>query len=361
MTARGLLDTWALPLLLLVQSGAAGRGGSWWSGGNSFLIVSSPEDGSISYARLLTPAEQARGEKMSSEVLVQGGRLQKPTGVAADDFAGLVFVADPAARAIFAFRVYEHGRLRSGRLTVGEPFTILTGLAARWVAVDSTGAVLCSDADDGQIWMLRADVVADVMNYEKAPQIVDSSTSDAIDLYAAGSTNSLQDPEGLAAEGGHVVWGNGVAGAASGTVMLGLKDLTDSQRTSTIVPVVSGGKPAYGVCLSSSRIFYTDGASHVFSVPASGGPNVEVSSDFQTAKGCAYDGDGTVFVADVTASKVYAFSGGGADITSRPLSVALDIPGAYGLAVLSSLASLASLSYVAASFSLAVATCSFIA
>merc|ERR1719436_1671533 len=116
-------------------------------------------------------------------------------------------------------------------------------------------------------------------------------------------------------------------------------DVTDSQRATTIVPLVAAGKSAFGICMASSRIFYTDGASSVFSIRTNGGgTHVEVSTGLNTARGCAYDGDGTIFVADSGAGKVYSFSGGAADMSARPLSLALDMPGAYGLAVMSSLA-----------------------
>jgi len=313
-------------------------GGAWWGGGPGYLLVSSPRDKTVHYARLLTPVEQARGEQMEIHALVQEGRLLEPTGLAADSLRGLLYVADPAAGAVFVFRVFEEGGFRSGILAAGEPREVLSGITARWVAVDATGALLCSDEDSNRIWMLPAPVAAGVADGTLAPQVVGSSAADALELFNGAALASLNSPQGLAADRGQVFWANGAGGVTNASVVRGIKDTADEHRALAAQSLASNALGASGVCLSSTRVFYTDGASSVFSLSSGGGPIVTVSNGLQEGRGCVYDADGTVFVADEGSGKVYALPGAGASefLAARPLTLALDAPGAFGLAVLNS-------------------------
>jgi hypothetical protein len=111
------------------------------------------------------------------------------------------------------------------------------------------------------------------------------------------------------------------------------KDTDDERRGEAAVSLANNADAAMGICLSSSRIFFTDGATNIFSMPIGGGDVIQVSGALQSAQGCVYDGDGTVFIADEADGRVYGFSGKAVDLKSRPLSLAFDAPGAVGLAV----------------------------
>lgn len=331
MTTQPLLLIFSL--LLHSKLGLCiGLGGG---GGHGFLIVSSPSEATISYARILTPAEQSRGEQMKTQELVKDGLLKAPSGLAMDRYRGVLYVADPTAETVFAVEVWE-GSFRSGKLSAGKPKAVLTGIVARWVAVDSQGNLLSSAASDGQIWMLSAGDVVSATRGDIPAQVVGSAASKATELYAAGTVKSLKDPEGLAVMGSNVIWANGAVGASDASIVRGLKDTTDDKRSDAITALASNGKPAQGVCLSGSRVFYTDGAANIYSLPSAGGNTVLVSEGLKEGRGCAFDGDGTLFFADEADGKVFALSGGAMELTARPLTLMVTVPGAFGVAVLTS-------------------------
>lgn len=65
-----------------------------------------------------------------------------------------------------------------------------------------------------------------------------------------------------------------------------------------------------------------------------GGPVVEVSSVLDRPRGCAWDGDGTVYVADRGAGRVYSLPSNMHILSRSDLSEAFEYDDAFGLAVL---------------------------
>jgi sugar lactone lactonase YvrE len=332
--------------------------------GGNYLFISSaaPSDAAVYYARLLTAAEQARGMQMSMRRLTKSGQVGHPLGIATDSLRRLVYVADRQQAAVLAFRVFEAWSASSGKLSVEDPVVVMPGVEAHGVAVDSVGSLFVSDLQGSRILSVTArDIEARLDGHEG---------DSAREIYSFAALDPVKAPQGIAVDGFRIFWANSHDGTESGAVIQGLEDPSEEAvppatgtgsasnatngTAATAAPTVASSgdqaqgeestlklatntMSAYGVCLTSTRIFYTDGDGKVHSMRTSGGRIAEVSGELHQPRGCAYDGDGTLFIADKEAGRVYSFSGGAPEIDARPLTVALDnIPEAYGLAVFTS-------------------------
>mmetsp|Transcript_74381 Transcript_74381/g.240580 ORF Transcript_74381/g.240580 Transcript_74381/m.240580 type:complete len:348 (+) Transcript_74381:92-1135(+) len=296
-------------------------------GDAGYLFASSPPKKAVYYARLLTASEQARDEHMKWGIIMQAGHLEQPMGVAVDSFRRLLYVADPGSSAVLAM-YFSEDHSKPGHLSVDAAHVVLSNIKVHWVAVDSKGSLFCSDSIGSRIWHLP---VALVLARLEGASAEDSSV-EPTELHSAEGLAPVVEPQGLAVNGLHVFWANGQGGKADGAVVRG------PQEHSLYVPVhyeqlANSTDGAYGICLSGSRIFFTDAAARVYSIRPDGSDLVTVTQDLQEPRGCAYDGDGTIFIADAALGAVYSFSGGGMDCSARPVSRAFMVPGAYGLAV----------------------------
>merc|ERR1719405_439613 len=120
-----------------------------------------------------------------------------------------------------------------------------------------------------------------------------------------GQTPAVSSPGGLASApgSGTVYWVNTASGNSKGSLIVG--DLTDG-FTSVLATT---GEISHGICLTESNIFYTADSQIVYGVKRSGGNPVAVTSLLTKPRGIAYDGDGTVYVADKAQGKIYSFPG----------------------------------------------------
>jgi len=279
----------------------------------------------VYYAHLLTASEQARDERMTARLLTKAGQVERPMGLAVDNARGVLYVADPGSSAVVSLRIFEEGGSRAGELAADAPLAVLPKVAAHWVAVDSLGTVFCSDARGHRIWSLPAGAAAARLRGGGADA---AGGGGVVELYSAAGGAPIREPQGLAVDGFHLFWANGAAGGEVGSVVRGSEEeLGPAPRH------LATKGAAHGLCLSNSRLFYTDATDKIYSTRVDGGEAVIVAEHLREPRGCAYDGDGTVFVADPALGEVLAFSGGASSLGARPLVKALDVPGAYGLAV----------------------------
>lgn len=304
---------------------------------SKYLIITSPATNSVWYSRLLTADEQSKGDKMTASQLTVGTTTEDPMGIAVDNVRGLLYVADPTRQVIIAMRISEDF---SGSIYTQSPKDIVTGVDSRWVAVNSVGSIFFTDTANGQIWSMSA---ADVERKLGEP---DSTVSDSqvetstpattipqkVSLYNGSSSTLVQAPEGIAVNGYSVFWANGETGD-QGVVVKGYELPQEEDRNDELSALATNTASARGVCLSNARVFYTDITQKLYSMRIGGGPLVTVSEALNEPRGCAYDGDGTIFIADKADGKVYSFAGGGPTMGRRLLSPALAISDAYGLAV----------------------------
>lgn len=164
-------------------------------------------------------------------------------------------------------------------------------------------------------------------------------------IYSASEGDPLNRPQGVAVDGFHLFWANGQQG--QGTIRRGLSEPLGNGQWD-VLQLADNVDEAFGICLSSSRVFYTgqtSEASNLYSIGLGGGVPMLVTESMQQPRGCAFDGDGTVFVADAV-GEVYAFASRSQRLGRHRLVRSLKVPGAYGLAVFISCAPLSHVSTV---------------
>lgn len=298
---------------------------------SGYLFVSSPADQAIHYARLLTAAEQSRGETMMMHQLTQTGQVVKPLGLAVDSSRGLLYVADPGQKAILAFRIYEN----FGQLNVDGPETLLSNVTSHWIGVDSVGTLFISDPDNHRILSLCASKIRGLLGLNGMAAIGTSEDVNVTELYSQVGHAPLRLPQGVASDGRQVFWANGQDGDQIGAVVRGAEE-TDDEKSQTAKPLSTESDAAFGVCLTSSRIYYTSRKNTVYTMKTDGsGKRVMVTDRLQEPRGCAYDGDGTIFVADSKMNKVFSFAGGAPNLAgARVMTSVLDVNEAHDVAVL---------------------------
>merc|ERR1740121_205482 len=249
-----------------------------------------------------------------------------PMGVAVDSLRRRLYIADPEVGAVLAGTIFEH-IFPSGHITVSELFPVVQEVAAHWVAVDSLGRLFYSDAGGGHIWSLSADAVSARLDGAEAaaPKAV----------YSVDAMDPVKSPQGLAADGFHMFWVNGEKG--QGTLQRGLAEPVGlGSYRAEANQLADNLDEAFGVCLSSSRVFYTARSASIYSIRHGGGTPTIITDRLGEPRGCAFDGDGTIYVADAQAGQVYAFPSGVPSLGRFQLLEALEVPGAYGMAVFSS-------------------------
>lgn len=278
--------------------------------GGGFLFVSAPRDGKVSYVKL-PDGQDYTG--VSPTVLIDTG-LAHPQGLAYDQKRKRLYVADPDVQKIFAYElVFNKDSVR----VASEPTVVAQELESRWVTLDGVGNVFFSDEPKSLVLKVPADKA---LRANPTPEVVYNGTSQA----------AVNQPGGIAADNFHVYWTNKNFGREIGSVVKGSENPTTG---GTVSVLASNLVKSYGVCLSLGNIYYTAPEKQLFGVKKTGGEVVEVSSVLNKPRGCAYDGDGTVYVADRGGNAVYAFAGNMPTITNAQLTKAFDSEDAFGLAI----------------------------
>jgi len=282
--------------------------------------------------------------------------IKEPRGLAVDSLRKIIYIVDGngGSPALYAARMYNS---KDGNVACEAPKIVAEGLSSDWVAVDFRGkvffvsnnqilsmpvAVVTNKLDGAP--MVSTDAVAGVL---AADSVADSATStedsvvkadsDKMDkrieiVYDGGKVNGVSMPLGLAVDGYKLFWSNSENGKKDGAVVQGMESPLGDEKVN---PLATNIAMAHGVCLTSSRVFYTDEENNVFSTKVNGGPIAAVTDKLQKPRGCVFDGDGTVFVADQGDDKIVSFAGAGAELGPRRLSLALsNVKEPFGLAVL---------------------------
>lgn len=343
---------------------------------SSFLFISAPSSGAIYFSRLLDAMEQSRNAKMTSKKLAGVETIKEPHGLAVDSLRRILYAVDGngGTPELYASKIYHR---HDGTVASEAPKKLATGITGDWVAVDVRGTVfyvidnqivsmnittVTNKLDgpgglDEAVATVATDTVADTVETvdtaEAAvsflqlatradPEPVDTAdttastvtakaNTEAKVLYDGGSNKAVSMPRGIAVDGYRMFWANAENGEQDGSVILGYENPVGAPAITALDKTLAS---AHGVCLTPSRVFFTDEEANLFSTKVNGGPMSTVTSKLQKPRGCVFDGDGTVFVADAGDNKVLSFAGAGAELGARRMSVSLtDITGPFGLAV----------------------------
>jgi len=242
--------------------------------------------------------------------------LKAPQGIAVDKKRRRLYVADPDAQKIFAYQL----SIVSGRLVAdAEQITICSGIESRWVAVDGAGTIFFTDEPQNRILKVVADKA---MRGMVTPEVVYSDAAE------------VNKPGGLAVDNFHVFWTNKHFGQEAGSLVRGSESPLSGGDATSLSILAKNSAKCYGVCIAMGNVFFTDSEKALYGVKKFGGPVAEVSGALSRPRGCAWDGDGTVYVADRGAGAVFSFASNMHVISETTLTKAFEIEDAFGLAVL---------------------------
>lgn len=273
-----------------------------------FLLISSPSTRSILYSVLpdfhdLTLPRAERPVPHAS-VLIDGNigpckgwvcpffgneGLKEPTSMALwqrGGGRGTLYVSDQGAGKIFAYDLTTSWRGFS--LEAGPQRTVLANLTedggATGLAVDSMGNLFFTMGKAGRVRVVDA-------------RSLKSKTPVAKTMYSAKSLSAVAMPTGIAADNFNVFWANKQGTAQLGTVVQAASASRSQPRTVATKSDVYKAL-ATNLCLARDNIFFTGESSSLFAVKSSGGDVATISSNFTEPRGCAYDDESSLYVAD---------------------------------------------------------------
>lgn len=287
-----------------------------------FLLISSPRNAKVSWLRI---PENGSFAHVRPETLIDRG-LMHPQGIAVDQKRKRLLIADPSVQKIYSYQM----RVDGDALTVEDKQTVVsTAIESHSVAVDGNGNIFFSDESHNVIYKVpSAASVAAAFLGDAAPK------PEA--LYGGEMLPQVNGPGGVATDNFHVYWTNKHFGMQTGSVVKGSEAPVETGSVSSVNVLAQNSPKCYGVCLALGNVFFTDAENKVYGVKKSGGRSALVTSVLSKPRGCSWDGDGTVYVADRGLGGVYSFAGTMRKIGSSRISRAFDFDDAYGVAFLAS-------------------------
>jgi hypothetical protein len=342
-----------------------------------YLLISTPNNGKVQYVKVPMNGDLS-GQK--PQTLIEG--LQHPMGLALDHKRKRLLIADPDAVGspgkILLYQLVVNGGTLS---TDGQPpVAVSDNAGSRWVAVDGLGNVFFSNEDKSEILKIPIEKMLTL-------------PSEAEPIYGP-SFQQVKEPGGVAVDNFHVFWTNKALGTQSGTVVKGSENITpgtasggsttgtaetgdagaeDNQlvqdmaqaqsfhirrhshrhrakeepqenpvseetQNEYIKVLAQNSDKSYGICIALNNVFFTDETptGHIYGVKKTGGSVATVNSGLVKPRGCVWDGDGTVFVADKGQNAIFSFPGNMHRITQAEVTKVLDVEDPTGLVFLSS-------------------------
>lgn len=275
-----------------------------------FLLISAPRLSKVVYMKI--PDDKSPRPLIVSD-------LKSPQGMAVDQARSRLFVADPDSRKIFMYALsFADGVLS----TDGKQSVAAQNVEARWVAVDAVGNIFFTDERQNLIQKVLASKIQ-------------AGDPTAVTLYSGQSVAEVSSPGGIAVDNFHIFWSNKAVGTQVGSVVKGFENPPDTNVAASVRAIAKNAMKVYGVCLSQNNVFYTNAQKKVFGVKKLGGAIAEVSDMLQQPRGCVWDLDGTVYVADKSGNAVYSFAGNMHALQPARLTKVVEFQDAFGVAVVS--------------------------
>jgi len=287
-----------------------------------YLIVSNARSGTIGYVALNTDGGEAGAVRMLID-----RDLGHPQGLAVDQKRQLLLVADSELRKVVSYGLTVH---EDGSLAVDEQTPIAEDVEARWVAVDGPGNVYVTDE------------IGDRVLTVSAKQVLDGDTKvQPVFVADAAAKAAISAPGGIATDNHYLYWTNKDQATTRGTVVRALGSPPNASAVPLNATVMASNAPkAYGACLALDKLYYTGHDKEVYAVQHSRAGRqaapVTVSSALTSPRGCAWDGESTVYVADRGADGVFALPLPALELAAVEAKKVAHFEGAFGVAVFSS-------------------------
>jgi hypothetical protein len=273
------------PLKFIVAS-SPGTSNVYWAPLPSFQDLTLPtEERTLPAAEILIDGAASKCtsficDENSDKGLVtpEGLALYQPGGG-----TGSLYVSDTEPGHIYRYQVHVKW---GGRLAAGSQELIADNLKgeARYLSVDGYGNLFYTLYEAGKIRMISADALNG-----NAP--LKSKT-----LYAKKTFSAVAGPAGIAVDNMNIFWANLQGDAKSGTVVKASASKVQ-QPTGVTVTDAMYKALARDVCLAKDVIFITGETNTLFAVKTTGGDLVEISQKFNEPRGCVYDQEATLYVA----------------------------------------------------------------
>eukprot|EP00933_Yihiella_yeosuensis_P050129 TRINITY_DN47895_c0_g1_i1.p1 TRINITY_DN47895_c0_g1~~TRINITY_DN47895_c0_g1_i1.p1 ORF type:complete len:503 (+),score=121.28 TRINITY_DN47895_c0_g1_i1:130-1509(+) len=259
-----------------------------------------------------------------------------------------------------------------------EPVIILDNVIASWVTMDAKGHLYYTDQEKKSINRIDAALMSDILrgdikssevkrrSQEEAAAFVamaegarqmqiggakSNSSSDSdeeeqaifetsvIEIFQASLSDNVAAPASIASDAVDVYWTNEDDGEKAGTVAAGAASpeaTAAGTGAAATGALTKAGNKGYGIAVTYNAILYSDAGAGVYGIPKFAGGHGKpktLNNGFILSRGLAWDGDGTVFVADGGASMVYAMSCGRL-VEGQPLFPVTPMNDVFGVAVI---------------------------
>lgn len=282
---------------------------------SKFLIVSAPREGKIAYKKI-GPNGFLGTEPMQSLISVG---LVHPQGLAIDPRTGRLLIADPDSKSVLSFKLKAKGNT----LSAIQEEAAIKNVEARWVAVDGFGNVYATDEPSNRILKVTA-------------QQIDKGDAVPTVLYDGMSLTQVSGPGGIAVDNYNTYWVNKQIGTQVGSLIKGATIPEATSLLSSLQTLAKNTDKSYGICVAMNNVYFTQPEGSIFAVKKTGSRSVQTISDkLSMPRGCAWDGDGTVYVADRGANAIYSFAGNMPNLETALLQKSVDFEDAFGVAVFS--------------------------
>jgi len=311
-----------------------------------YLLTSSKSEGKIAWCEL----KNFRWTLGQSFTLIDSG-LVEPAGIAFDPLLGNLYVADPGASSVYGYRL---ALVQRKLTTVGTRITILTNRSVDWISIDpGDNGILFSDRNSNTINKISAATVNELafgeIESEFLPivpisEVVKESNPKSVkprivEIYNANSSQHLTSPSAVLSDGMHLFWLNSAPNSQSGELVQALGIPKANTTVAQTAPVVgSTGFVPNALALSRTYMFWSgenpsDGTNSIFATRKAGGHYVyKMRARLGRPRGLAWDGDNTLFVADEVGGQIFSMPVGRVQL-DPPLTKAMSLPGAFGVAV----------------------------
>lgn len=288
-----------------------------------YLLVSQPHLQKVTYFEI---PDDPYGNKTGAagidadseiELIVEG--LQDPRGIAIDPKTNRLFVADEMQQKVLSFDL----AVKDGKLIyTGDPVTVAQDVKPRWVAVDGVGNVFFTSGADNKIQRVMA-------------ERMELGDTRAELVYTGQTVYQVSRPSGLAIDNFNIYWANREQGIKMGSLAMGLEMPPENEPWTTVRTLADNVLISYGVCLSATNVYYTADARTIHGVKKVGGPIVKITDKLNQPRGCVWDSDGTIYVADRGNEGIYTFPASAPELVSQRLKKFTSVAAPWGLAIVS--------------------------